>query len=94
MSPFIRESSEPPLAICGFGKLNIDPPEPFVNLTADCHPIASKSRRYSQDDSAFIDEEVKRLLKEGIIDPSLSPWRSQFVVTKDENHKKRLAGDN
>jgi len=66
----------------GFSKLNIDPPEPFANLTADCHPIASKSRRYSQD-SAFIDEEVKRLLKEGIIEPSLSPWQAQVVVTKD-----------
>ena len=85
--------SEPPLAICGFSKLNIDPPEPFANLTADCHPIASKSRRYSQEDSVFIDEEVKRLLKEGIIEPSLSPWRAQVVVTKDENHKKRLAID-
>ena len=87
--------SEPPLAVCGFSKLNIDPPEPFANLTADCHPIASKSRRYSQEDSAFIDEEVKRLLKlkEGIVEPSLSPWRAQVVVTKDENHRKRLAID-
>ena len=85
--------SEPPLAICGFSKLNIDPPEPFANLTADCHPIASKSRRYSQEDSVFIDEEVKRLLKEGITEPSLSPWRAQVIVTKDENHKKRLAID-
>ena len=84
--------SEPPLAICGFSTLNIDPPEPFANLAANCHPIASKSRRYSRD-SAFIDEEVKRLLKEGIIEPSLSPWRAQVVVTKDENHRKRLAID-
>ena len=85
--------SEPPLAICGFSMLNIDPPEPFANLAANCHPIASKSRRYSREDSAFIDEEVKRLLKEGIIEPSLSPWRAQVVVTKDENHRKRLAID-
>ena len=35
--------SEPPLAICGFSMLNIDPPEPFANLAANCHPIASKS---------------------------------------------------
>ena len=81
------------MAVCGFSKLNIDPPEPFANLTANCHPIASKSRRYSQEDSVFIDEEVKRLLKEGIIEPSLSPWWAQVVVTKDENHKKRLAID-
>ena len=85
--------SEPPLTICGFSKLNINPPEPFVNLTADCHPIASTSRRHSQEDSTFIDEEVKRLLKEGIIEPSLLPWRAEVVVTKDENHKKRLAID-
>ena len=31
--------SQPPLAVCGFSKLNIDPPEPFANLTADCHPV-------------------------------------------------------
>ena len=85
--------SEPPLVICGFSKLNIDPPEPFSNLTANCHPVAAKSRRYNHEDSAFIDEEVKRLLKEGIIEPSLSPWRAQVVVTKDENHKTRLAID-
>ena len=85
--------SEPPLSVCGFSTLNVDPPEPFANLTADCHPIASKSRRYSQGDSAFIDEEVKRLLREGIIEPSRSPWRAQVVVIKDENHRRRLAID-
>ena len=85
--------SEAPLAICGFRKLNIDPLEPFVNLTADCHPIASKSRTYYQEDSTFVDKEVKRLLKEGIIEASLSPWRAQVVATKDENHKKRLVID-
>ena len=36
---------------------------------------------------------MKRLLREGIIEPSLSPWRAQVVVTKDENHRKRLAID-
>ena len=90
---FYYGGSEPPLANCGFSKLNLNPPEPFANLTADCHPVVSKSRRYSQEDSTFIDEEVKRLLKEGIIEPSLSPWRAQVVVTKDENHRKRLAID-
>ena len=71
----------------------MDPAEPFANLTEDCHPIASKSRRYSQEDLKFIDGEVERLLKEGIIEPSNSPWRAQVVVTKDDNHKKRLAID-
>jgi len=34
---------------------------------------------------------VKRLLKEGIIEPSLSPLGAQVVVTKVENPKRRLA---
>ena len=85
--------TKPPLSVCGFTTLNIEPPSPFENLTADCHPIATKSRRYSKDDLTFIGNEVEGLLKEGIIEPSQSPWRAQVVVTKDENHKKRLAID-
>ncbi|CAB3981036.1 Retrovirus-related Pol poly from transposon [Paramuricea clavata] len=85
--------SKPPLSVCSFSKLNMEPPEPFANLTSDCHPIATNSRRYSQEDTEFIDKEVTRLLEEGIIEPSQSPWRAQVVVTKDENHKKRLAID-
>ena len=84
---------EPPLVVCGFSTLNMEPPEPFANLTPDCHPIATKSRRYSQEGLFFIDGEVERLLKEGIIESSKSPWRAQVVVTKDENHKKRMAID-
>ena len=83
----------PPIVLCGLTTLCVNPPELFANLTADCHPIASKSRRYNIDDRKFIEEETRRLLKEGIIEPSNSPWRAQVVVTKDENHKKRLAVD-
>ena len=84
---------KPSLVVCGFSTLNMEPPEPFANLTPDCHPIATKFRRYSQEDLLFIDGEVERLLKEGIIEPSKSTWRAQVVVTKDENHKKRMAID-
>ena len=84
---------EPPLSVCGFSTLNISPPEPFANLSADCHPIATKSRRYSRDDLDFIDKEVQRFLKQGIIEPSKSPWCAQVVVTKDENHRKRMVID-
>ena len=85
--------SQPPLSVCGFITLNMDPAEPFANLTENCHPIVSKSRRYSRDDLKFIDGEVERLLKEGIIEPSNPPWRAQVVVTKDDSHKKRIAID-
>ena len=83
----------PPLVICGLGVLKIDPPELFANLTADCHPVAAKSRRYSTEDREFIENEVQRLLKEGIIEPSNSPWRAQVVVVKGVSRKKRLAID-
>jgi len=79
--------------LCGLTSLHVDPPELFASLTAHCHPVVSKSRRYSLDDRKFIQEETRRLLQEGIIEPSNSPWRARVVVTKDENHRKRLAID-
>ena len=33
------------------------------------------------------------MLKEGIIEPSQSPWRAQTLVVCPENHKKRLVVD-
>ena len=37
--------------------------------------------------------ETKRLLLEGIIERSNSPWRAQVVVTTNENYKKRMCID-
>ena len=36
---------------------------------------------------------MQKLLSEGIIEPSNSPWRAQVVVTVNENHKKRMVID-
>ena len=33
------------------------------------------------------------MLKEGIIEPSQSPWRAQILIVSPENHKKRLVVD-
>ena len=78
---------------CSLVPAAVEPPRLFSNLTQDCRPIATKSRRYSHEDRAFIDAEVKRLLSDGVIEPSNSPWWSQIVVDKPENHKKRLCID-
>nr|XP_039250117.1 uncharacterized protein LOC120327823 [Styela clava] len=83
----------PPMSVCGFSTFKSLPPEPFKNLTADCHPIATKSRWYSKDDRKFIEMEVNRLLQEGIVTPSRSPWRAQVVVVKGENGKRRFVID-
>ena len=83
----------PPLVICGFNTIRVDPPKLFANLTADCCPVSARSRRYSYQDRMFIEKETQRLLKEGIIEPSNSPWRAQVVVVKDGLKKWRLAID-
>ena len=36
---------------------------------------------------------TSKLLNDGIIEPSLSPWRAQVLVTNNENHKKRMVVD-
>lgn len=74
---------------------SVNEPSLFANLLPDSKPIASKTRRFSKDDQDFIQQEINKLLSEGIIEPSLSPWRAQVVVAKDPSnrHKKRLCID-
>uniref|UniRef100_A0A5S6Q597 RNA-directed DNA polymerase n=1 Tax=Trichuris muris TaxID=70415 RepID=A0A5S6Q597_TRIMR len=67
----------PPLTICSLAVLKVSPPRLFAHLSSDCHPIATRSRRFSRDDMAFIRKEVHRLLNEGVIEASNSPWRAQ-----------------
>ena len=79
-------------ASCNLATVATTPPAIFSNLTPDCKPIAAKSRRYSQSDQQFIRKEVSRLLHEGIIERSSSPWRAQLLIT-NENSKKRMVVD-
>ena len=83
----------PPLSICSLACSNISPPTLFANLSDECHPIKTSSRRFSNEDRKFIDWEVQKLLKDGIIERSESPWRAQVVIAKNQNHKKRLCID-
>ena len=48
----------------------IESPRIFRSISSDCVPVAIKCRRYSESDKKFITEEISRLLKEGIIEPS------------------------
>ena len=73
---------------------NIQPPPLFTHLSKNIKPIATKSRRQSPANLRFIREETERLYQNGIIRPSVSPWRAQAFVTKEENnHKKRMVVD-
>ena len=73
--------------------MNIDPPPVFTNMSEDCKPIACKSRRHSKSDIDFIRSEKNRLLSEGIIEPSVSPWRAQVLVTSQPGKKRRMVID-
>ena len=50
------------------------------------------TRKYSKEEKKFIENELEQLLEDDIIEESISPWRSQVVVAK-ENDKWRLCID-
>ena len=90
---FHLQGSEPKLSVCGVSAMNMEPPSLFPVLSDDCKPISTPSRKFSNPDTVFIKEEVKTLLKEGIIEKSVSPWRAQVIVTHDERHRRRMVVD-
>ena len=90
---FQHNGPKSPLTECGLSVLKVESPDLLSNLTSDVHPIATKSRRYCREDQEFIASEVRRLLNEGIIEPSNTPWRAKVVVTRNENNKKRMVVD-
>lgn len=85
--------SKPPLKICNLATLSVEPVSLFTNLTENCKPVITKSRKYSHEDSTFIDTEIKKLLEEEIIEPSNSSWRAQAFVVRDGRHKPRMVID-
>jgi len=62
----------------------LEAPRLFEFLSPDTKPAASKSRRYNQEDQAFIEAEVDRLLAADVIEPSRSSWRAQVLVKQKE----------
>ena len=62
------------------------------NLSARCKPIAIKTRKFPFVDMAIIKAETVRLLQEGRIEPSNSPWRAQPLVV-DNGKKKQMCID-
>ena len=56
-------------------------------------PFGGPLWRHSIPDTKFIQSEISQMLKEGILEPSQSPWRTQTLVVSLENHKKRFVMD-
>ena len=78
---------------CGVSASKLETQRLFKNLDPGIKPIATRSRRFNDYDKLFIKEEVRKLLNDGVIEPSYSPWRAQVLVTKNERHKRRMVID-
>ena len=90
---FPFNGSEKPIKILGVAAAKVEAPPLFSNLSEDCKPIAVKSYRLSDLEEQFVESEIRKLLKDDIIEPSTSPWRAQVLVTNGDRHKRRLVID-
>ena len=79
--------------ICALAVARIESPPLFLHMPPETHPIACKSRRFGESEKSFIEQEVSKLLSDGIIEPSRSSWRAQVLVTKNERQKRRMVVD-
>ncbi|XP_045776080.1 uncharacterized protein LOC123874634 [Maniola jurtina] len=82
-----------PLEICNVLQASVPPASVFTNLSPNIRPIVVRSRRYSKEDEDFIKEEVSKLLEDGVVETSISPWRAQVLVAGGGVHRKRLVID-
>ena len=78
---------------CNIMAARIKPSRIFRSVPPDRVFVATRCKRYIKSEKKFIKEEILRLLEEGIIEPSHSSWRSQVLITKEENHKKHMVTD-
>ncbi|KAF2899044.1 hypothetical protein ILUMI_07131 [Ignelater luminosus] len=85
--------SKSPLNVCGLATANVESASLFSHLTPDCKAICTKSRKFNPPDTAIINDEIQRMLKEDIIELSDSPWRAQVLVVTNSNHKHRMVID-
>ncbi|GFW73116.1 retrovirus-related Pol polyprotein from transposon opus [Trichonephila clavipes] len=87
------DGNRPPLTICSLAVAQVPPVSLFSDLNPDCRPLVTKSRRRTIEDNIFMALEVQKYFKEGVIEPSNSPWRAQAFVIRGENHKPRMVVD-
>ena len=59
----------------------------------DPTPIRQRYRPRNPATQRIIDEEVDKMLREGVIQPSNSPWSSPIVITRRKDGKPRFCVD-
>ena len=68
-------------------------PHPIIELSNDAVPIQCKVRHQNPRDRNVCKEQVKKLLEEGVIEKSRSPWRHSPVVVPKRTGGFRMAVD-
>ena len=71
----------------------VEYPQLFFHMSPTCKPIAVKTRKFLAAEEELIKTETKRLLQEGRIEKSNSPWRAQPLIVDHGNGKKRMCID-
>ena len=71
----------------------MDTPSLFSNIDPACKPITTKSKRCGESDKLFIQTEIEKMIKEGLIEESTPPWRAQVLIVTNERQRKRLVVD-
>ena len=87
---FLFGGEKDKLTIAQLKCMNVECPRIFRLLNGEPLPIATKGRQHSKKESKFIKEEIDRLLKDDIIEPSYSPWRAQVLVVQNATNKSRM----
>ena len=71
----------------------VESPDPIVPLSSDAKPFQCKVRQFSPRDKQICEEQVQKLLAEGVIEKSKSPWRHSPVVVPKRSGGFRMAVD-
>ena len=78
---------------CSVPSALVDAPSLFSNIDPACKPITTKSKRCGEGDRLFIQTEVEKMIKEGVIEESTFPWKAQVLIVTNERQRKRLVVD-
>jgi transposase InsO family protein len=82
-----------------FSKLNIGDPAPratgveFTINTGNAQPLKQAPYRHPPAKRAIINEEVANLLRNGLIEPSFSPWGSPVLLVQKKDGSQRMCID-
>ena len=71
----------------------VDTPSLFFNIDSASKPITTKSKRCGEGDRLFIQTEIEKMIKEGVIEESTFPWRAHVLIVTNERQRKRLVVD-